>query len=157
MPRTFDKALPLPSLSLSFCLSLSRSAFSYRHTDDRTSFWCKHPSRGYEDGRNSSIDLHVSRTFDRIRKVMPIFPIRLNYSVIPSYITVLLYIYIYVFSRYFAKIFLIVSTFVIYSYIYCTVIYINFYLNLCFFFFFISYFSFKQIRNKDYAITFHAL
>lgn len=95
MPRTFDKALPLPSLSLSFCLSLSRSAFSYRHTDDRTSFWCKHPSRGYEDGRNSSIDLHVSRTFDTIRKVMPIFPIRLNYSVIPSYITVLLYIYIF--------------------------------------------------------------
>lgn len=98
MPRTFDKALPLPSLSLSFCLSLSRSAFSYRHTDDRTSFWCKHPSRGYEDGRNSSIDLHVSRTFDRIRKVMPIFPIRLNYSVIPSYITVLLYIYICIFK-----------------------------------------------------------
>lgn len=95
MPRTFDKALPLPSLSLSFCLSLSRSAFSYRHTDDRTSFWCKHPSRGYEDGRNSSIDLHVSRTFDTIRKVMPIFPIRLNYSVIPSYITVLFYIYMY--------------------------------------------------------------
>lgn len=38
-----------PSLPLSLCLSLSRSAFSYRHTDDRTSFSCKHPSRGYED------------------------------------------------------------------------------------------------------------
>lgn len=74
--------------SLPLCLSLSRSAFSYRHTDDRTSFSCKHPSRG--QGRVASIYMCYERSI-QIRKV-----IANPFDTIDS--------------RYFVKIFLVVPT-----------------------------------------------
>ena len=64
MSWTFDEVSRSPSFSPSF--SLARFAFSYRHTDDRTSFCCKHRARPSRTrGRQEKLPsiCHVTRTW----------------------------------------------------------------------------------------------